>query len=528
MERWIARSEPQTTQGAGRRPGTRVVGAAERALSSRHRAIVEDLRLITDRLKAPYSSASAFRHAYDDAASRDVADTSAVAHQLGVLIRAMTEQAFGIAPSVGSRTSRQEGIGSSESLVAATVAGGRQDRGAGLTSVLTSDSPLTVPASLAAREKAEQGCRALESAWYGEAEELFCEGTIFLPTEPLLWFGAGIAASFQDPVRGAVHLERAGRYLLPTDPAGSAYTAILAAGLREGADDARGARRLLQQQLVDLNVTCPTISLHLARIGPDRNRHVSDALGADPMLDADLLALGIDAEEATKERRRRTERELNALEYSISELRKVDGGPAWPDETTTGDRLDDGDGLSLVRLEVLLWRKIRACESEVDNARRVVQDQERARRQKEAEVALATEAATADLLHRTAVPFFFSAVLIAMGVVGLLLLGQILVSAAPSMATPITVAVWLGQLGLIALAVRLFLQAWWPHRSYGRARRAKDALPHLEWEAAQLRQGEFDVRRRFNRASQDAELRIRRVIDRRHFLVPERPTFSST
>ncbi len=69
-------------------------GAAERAIGTHRRVIVEEMRAMASWPRPPYASSSAFRFVYDRSASRDIADTSALAKQLGVLERAVTEQAF--------------------------------------------------------------------------------------------------------------------------------------------------------------------------------------------------------------------------------------------------------------------------------------------------------------------------------------------------------------------------------------------------------------------------------------------------
>ena len=515
-----------------------MVGAAERALGSRRRTIVEELRLLADRPRPPYATTSAFRFAYDSSAPRHLADSSAVAQELGVLIRAVSEQPLVVPPTIGSKGQNYTATGDDQGnqLTALNLTATADEATAGSvaevgavalrTGARRTEMFLGVPAGVAAREKADQACHALDHRWFIEAEDLFLNATTLLPTEPFLWFGAGLAASHGDLGRAAGYLEKSARYLLPVDPGGATYVALFAAALREQGDDMRGARRVLQQHLEAMNGLCPSLSLHLARLGPDRHRCIAEALIVDPMLEADVLALGFSLGDAIKQRRQRTERELSLLDFSIAELRRVDGGPSWPDDTESEDPFGDRLDLSLTRLEVSLWRKIGTCQSAIGIAERAVQDRERARRVKEDEVATTARKAEADLVHLTAVPFFMSAVAIAVAIVASFVVGRYMGGRYPAIAVPISVVSWLFQLVLVGLAIYQFVEAWWPHRSYQRARQAKIMLPRLEWEAAQLRQSEFDVRRRFNRASQDAELRIRRVVDRRNFLIPDRPTFT--
>ncbi|MCP4226407.1 MAG: hypothetical protein GY773_23975 [Actinomycetia bacterium] len=517
-------------------------------MSTRHRAIVDDLRLTVGWSTPPYPTSSGFRFVFDPSVSRHLVDSSAIAQQVGVFVRAAGEQPLAVPPLI--EVSDPDGLEVEEGL---GVEGGTLSGGPGGSWNTSSDDGeassqprpgtvekkslvlqaeeeaaralLTVPASVAAREKAKLACRAFDNEWFAEAEELFMAGTTLTPTDSFLWFGAGLAASRVDAARAAEHLEKASRYLLPVDPAGSTYVALLAAAHWEAIDDMRSARALLKRQASELNTPCPSLSLHLARLGPDRQSRVGEALIVDPLLEPDITALGFECPEAFIERRQRTERELSLLEFSISELRKVDGGPSWPDESISDDGADDRDDLPLTKLEAELWRKVRICEAEIGTARKVVQERERTRLAKEDEVAHLAEVARHDLSHYVAVPFFVTAVAIAVAIVAAFIAGRLLASQLSPLSLPIMIVTWAVELALVALAGRQFVQAWWPHRSYRRARAAKAALPKLEWEAAQLRQSEFEVNRHFNRASQDAELRIRRVIDRRWFLIPNRPEF---
>ena len=532
----------------GLEAGTEVGGAAERALSGRHRAIVDDLRLVVDWPTVPYPTSSGFRFVFDPSVTRDVIDMSAVAQDLGVLVRVTGEQPLVVPPLIEiselDQVEVDDGVGSGEdgpledsveswppraSLSGLGAAGqpGAADQAPAVLrdEEVVARALLNVPAGVAAREKARLACRAFQNEWFVEAEDLFLSGTSLTPTDSFLWFGAGLAASRIDAARAAEHLEKASRYLLPVDPAGSTYVAILAAAYWEAIDDLRSARALLRRQASDLSTPCPSLSLHLARLGPDRQSQVAEALAVDPLVEADLVALRFECAEALDERGRRTKEELSRLEFSISELGKVDGAPPRPDQGSATDETPEGDVLPLTSLEAQLWRKVKTCEAEIDKARDVVQERERTRRAKEDEVARLVELAKTDLSHHTAVPFFIIAIAIAVAIVAAFIVGRLLASQIPALSVLTMIVTWMVEIALVVLAARKFFQAWWPCRSYGRARHAKTALPKLEWEAAQLRQSEFEMNRRFNRASQDAELRIRRVIDRRRFLIPSRPEF---
>lgn len=520
-----------------------MVGAAERALSLHFREIVDDLVQVVDGAQPMYATSSGFRYSFDPSASRDVADTSAAAKQVGVQLRSVAEQPFdpppGSAPGTVQRRPPTEaerpadmGTSSSDPWPSASVA-------ASISAATRSPSPaqdpppagpgtqtlLTVPATVAGRERAGQGCEALANGWYVEAEQLFLDGAEYTPIDPFVWFGAGLAAAEVDPGRAGDHLVLAGRYLLADDPAGAAYAFVLAAGLKETAGDARAARQLLQAGQLDLPIACPSISLHLARLGPERNGRIGEALAVDPMLEVDVAALGFDVEgELVKQRLERTERELSLLDFSIAELRRVDGGSSWPDNSALVEASDD-QALSLIQIEIALWRKVEDCQQEIEIAQRLVAEKGDLRRDREADLARMIEIAEADLVNRTTVPFFVVSMIAAASVVLTFVAGRSLATSIPSLRLLFVLAAWLVQIVLVGWAVRRFYTAFWPHRRFRRARQAKIFLPQLEWEVSQLRETEFEYHRRFVRASQDAELKIRRIIDRREFLIPKRPTF---
>lgn len=367
----------------------------------------------------------------------------------------------------------------------------------------------------------EQACEALDHGWWPEAEALFLACAEAAPTEPFPWFGAGLAASHLDADRAADHFEKAARYLIPHDQPGAVYTTLLAAAHREAIDDRPGAIRLLRQQAEELSTACPTLALHLARIDTDPERWVDEALSRDPLLEPDLLALGLATPERIDERRRLVEDAVRRLESSIDELRQVDGGPAWTDDRP----ITALSPLSLVEQEMALWRTVRACEAELARAQELVAGQERARQAKQDEVDRQDEIAGTDLTHLTALPFFITALAIAVAMGTVLVIG-VLLSARAQGSGAVLALTWLFEAILVGLGVQQFLRAWLPHRHYPLARQAVDHLKQLEWEVSELRQSEFEVRRRFRRASQNTEIRLDRIRDRRSFLVPTRPTFT--
>jgi hypothetical protein len=134
----------------------------------------------------------------------------------------------------------------------------------------------------------------------------------------------------------------------------------------------------------------------------------------------------------------------------------------------------------------------------------------------------------ADLGHRTTIPFFVFSLGAAIAVVATFAGGQVVAEAAPAIEPLTNVAVWASRVAVVILTARQFLKAWWPHRSFSQARRAKQLIPDLELELSQLRETEFETRRAYTRARQDAELCMRRIVAGRRALVPRRPRFISS
>jgi hypothetical protein len=502
-----------------------------------------------DRPPAPFESSSAFRFVSDGTTTRDVADASAVAQELAALIRAVTEQPFWLpagAPEAAAADPASPGVGSggADPAPAGADLAASAVRGLGLEAPgedigpdeLWSRSPtasvlLAQPAAVAGRERAEQGCQALDNSWYREAADLFLEGTRQTPTEPALWFGAGLAASRHDPSLAADHLARASRYLLAGDPAGSAYAAIVAAALHESTGDAPAARRLLQRCRDELDQPCPAISLHLARLGGGRRGHLADALLVDPLLEADVRALRLDpGGEVAAVRRARTELEIRRLDESIAALRDVGAGqPIRPgDSPGAGSvRPPEPGQFPLIQLEFRLWRKLEASQQEIEHAGRAVDHCQQARRAIEDDLGATARLAMTDLAQRTTIPFFLFSLGAALAVVVTFAGSRLLAEAAPVIGPLAGAVAWLSRALVVVLTARQFVRVWWPHRRYSEARRAKMRIPHLEWEVSQLRSTEFEARRRYDRARQDAELRMRRIVDRRQALVTRRPRFIS-
>lgn len=494
-----------------------MTGAAERALALRFREVIVDLAKIVDDASPIYSTSSGFRSAFDSPVSRDLADISVVAQHVGVLVRSATEQALSEPRPLLSLSAEFVDLDKDD------------DSGAGL---LGNTSLLASPALAAGNERARQAWAALANSWFDEAERLFVEGAKQTPTDAYMWYGAGLAACAIDQSRAADHLLAASRYLLPGDPAGSAYTTIMAASLKEAAGEVSAARSSLLARIQELDMLCPVLSLHLARLGPDRKNRISEALLADPMLEADVVALGFDPTgELAKQRRERTERELALLDYSIAELRRLGDGAASPDEVgnpPAATRPDHGlteDRLSLVQLEVDLWCKVDLCRQEMKRAETLVQANEIERQKRESELEALIQTADSDLDSQATMPFFVVSMLAATAIIVVYLAAQQMAASAPGVGGLIVSVAWVVQIVLLGWAGHRFVTTWWPHRRFPQAREAKLRVPQFERTVGDLREAEFEHRRRHRQAAQAAELRLQRVLDRRDFLIPARPHF---
>ncbi|MEM8925309.1 MAG: hypothetical protein AAGD35_17535 [Actinomycetota bacterium] len=478
----------------------------------------------TERPPAP--SGSGFRFVHELEAPRDVADVSALAQELDVVGRSVHEQPLTMAPlptdipAVVAAAPTRDAASAEAALGSATEAA----VGTLTDAVARAETMLGAPSESAARERAEQACQAYRNHWFDDAERLFLDATELLPTAPFLWFGAGLAAARIAPARGAEHLHRAARYLAAVDPPGAAYAAVVAATLAESAGDVPLARRVLLDTLGALGLPCSSISLHLARLGPDRQQHLTEALRADPLVEADLAALGLDGGVALGERLRALREELGVLERSIGQYRQVDDGPAFADASSYDDAAPE-EPLPLVRLEVELWRRLRQCEQERRHARRAVVERERARVEVEREIEASEELARTDLDHAVAIPVFAVGLLGAAVVLGGFLIGPLLTRSFPAWTVLINLVVLLAQLAAVAFFSRLFAATVWSRRSYLRARQAKIDLPRIRFRAQQLRAGEFEVSVRYNDARRTAEQHIDTVLRARRQIVPRRPHF---
>ncbi len=487
-----------------------VTGSAERAISEAHRTTVDRLAVLTNEVQPCYRSSSGFRFTYDRSVRRHVADSSALAQQLGLLTAAMAEPQFLL------RSGPEPG----------TAQPGAVDRGDGVGRGIATETRLTVPATVAAREKAQQACRALGQGWCTEAEELFLAGTELTPTDPFVWFGAGLAASKLGHPRAGDHIARAARYLLADDRAGAAYAFILAAGLHEQAGNRPQARSVLRDGLAQLNKACPAISLHLARLGPDRSSRLQEVLDVDPMMEADILAIGLyPGPDLIAERYGRIEADIGRVEDSIAALRGVDGGPSWTDPPRPVEAPAKPSRLPLCEHEIALATRLRDCEAEIVTARRVVEERVVARRSREQTWSANAELARSDLVNRITIPVFAKCAALAVALLLVAGVARPARAALPGAGIVVDSAIWLLVLGLVYAAGRLAVTTWWPRRAYQAAREAKLTMPQLRFEAAQLREQEFHARRRFNQASQDAELKIQEIRNRRDFLAPRRPRF---
>ncbi len=474
-------------------------GAVIAALSARYGELVAEMRFLAGPNPPLYPSASAFRFAWDPEQGTETAAASALAQEMDLTIAAMTE---GIDLQLDLLVVDEPAAGSSLAALLAT------------------------PAAMAAREKAEQGCRALARGWFEEAEHLFGAGARLDPTDPGLRIGAGLAAWRQGSVRAADHFNLASRYLAPTDQAGSAYVAILAAAVQERLGDADTARRGLAEAAGRLDGPCPAITLHQARLEPDRRSWGEAALNVDPMLEADLLALGLQPDrEVSTEHRFRIEWEINQLERAIAEVRRLDGGSGWPDAAPSRSFGRDVDHLLVAQGELALAAKVASCRAAVDSARSILEQRAAERQVREAAWQHEADEARADLRHRTVAPVFVACTVLAVTGLVVALGGRLAMRAVPSADTTIATVARIVLLGLLAGAGWLFATTWWPHRHYRSARRARQELPRLRFEASVLREEEFELRRRIRRAAHDVDTRLARITERRTSVVPLPPAF---
>ena len=526
---------------AGRRP----VGPAESTLAVEQRTLVDELRRMAGGLRPPYESASSMRFAFDERRGRDAADVSAAAAHVGVGLDGVFEQPFAAPDGPAPDTAQPPQTPAADADVTgpaatagpaaaakptgeANAAATEPSPGDGVLPDLelpTTEAPRSEPATAGSQGLAERATRALAKGWTRDSERLFIESTRANSTDPYAWFGAGLAARARDPRQAAAYFLRAARYLKPNDPEGAAYAAIVATNLLESIGQLRTARKVLRDFARDLPHDCPAISLHLARLEQDRTGLVSEAILADPMLEADVVALDMDLTgEVIEARRKLTDRELTNLEMSILELRGVGGlapGPVPPPDIGPGA----GDPLALSRAEMNLWRRIELCDLEIAEARRRLEDREIARQEAETAEAKKAEKVSGQPKSSVILPFFFLSVAVAVLALVISYVGRWLSASFPRFAAPVSLTMWFIIVCLLLFAWYAFAAIRQPVRAIADARGAKEELPVHEYLVAQRRYDEIRVRRSYRLASQQAELVIQRALSRRTTIVPRRPDF---
>ena len=513
-------------------------------------------------LRPPYTSSSAFAFAFDELSERDPADVSAVAHHVGAELNGVFEQPFAspdgpepgpvqpTKPDADELPDNGSGAGGQQAAAATETVADPGD-GTGSGPARTGEKPtdssggqndgppapdpnlpsieklLSQPAGVSSRELAERASQALKKQWYRDAERLFVAATKANPTDPFAWFGAGLAAKDRSPRQAAAYLMRAAKYLQPEDPGGSAYAAIMASELLVSVNQSDTARRVLGSYADGLPDKCPAISLHLARLEQDSGARVRDAINSDPMMEADVLALGIDfGHVAIDDRRQVTKSEMERIGQSILDLRRVGGIP--PDPLAGPDRLPTTDDrLLLAWAEMNLWRRIDMCDREMDDARRRLESRSVAREEAEDIESKKAEVAAGDLQSSATIPFFLFSMGTAVAVLITYALGRWLSAGSPRFAAPISLTMWFVILCLLVLAFSVVSAVWRPFREIASARDAKAELPIHEYLVAQRRFDEINVRRSYRQASQRAELVLQRTVGRRTVIVPRRPTFRS-
>ncbi len=509
-------------------------GTVETALLASYPDAVRALGALVADLFPPPASSSALAWTVDRAVSRDVADTSAVASRLGVALDAILHQPLTLSPrdpSARPRPPEPDALppshpGSAAAAVHAAVAT--------LTdTVVRAEALLTVPGAAAARERAELACQAHHNGWYVEAERLFLQAADQIPTEPFFWFGAGVAAADIDADRGSRHLRRAARYLRSADPAAAVYAEMTAALVLAHSGWEDRAHEILVETEARLDLPCPALSLHLALLSDEPDRHLRRALEADPLLDVDVALLGLRATPARVERADTLGEELASLDVLQRRLRSVDDGPGWDDDESPP--VPGSRRFSLAALEVDLRRRLERCRRDQQRAREAVIARERDRAAKERELARARSVVERRLDLRAVAPVLLLAlVMVAVAVVapGIgVRLGPWLASMVglDGASGPTLFRVWsvLGLIGLASLLAAVLVVDIRP-RLGGPSPVTPEQLAGLEQEVDQRRLSEFDAGRRLNQAQADGDLRIGRILDRRRHLLPRRPRFYPT
>lgn len=507
-------------------------GSAEEAIRSSRRAAAKEMNDIIEQVLPDYETSSAFRFLLDAPSDsedtklrrrsvpRDIADVSAVAQSLpdDVVVDAVTEQ--DVFPPEGDEPGNLQLLGAAVTDYRTPSKSAHHP---------STEALLSAPRNTEARERAEQGGRALAKGWYAEAEQLFLDGAKRAPSDPLCWFGAGLAAKRLDRVRAANHMKKASQYLTTDDPSGSVYVAITAAALLESEQSTRDdAAAYLRRRADEIGQRCPALSLHLARLGVDPTDHMVEALRHDPLLAADVRALGLPP---PPERFEPIERHLLAFDGSIADLNaiKVNGPPTPPGPRRPTWDPPGAEPMPLVRLERDLWKRVADCERAVIEVDRRVEEYAEIRRASERELHDRRDRAALDLTNEITVPFFARCVGTACFIVMLYFVGRAAASNTPDIFNPvIAVLVLLGVLLAIGYVVRAFMRSCWPYRHFEDARNAKTMIPRYQAHVAQQLNVEFELRLRRARAKGAADFRLTTLRRDRLSLVPRRPVFTAS
>ena len=488
-------------------------GAAERAIHTRRRSVVESVGQLGLQSTPFYESSSAFTFVYDSSVSRDVADVSAVSQELSSLLSAAGEQSIE-APSVDLFVSDRD-----KNMARSNGANLSAQR-----SVNDLAAMLTIPSTLAGNEKAELACRAMGRGWTFEASRLFLQGAELVPTEPFFWFGAGLCGYSEDPNAASDHFLAAAKFLRPTDPPGAAYCLILAAATKERGGGSGQARQLLEQNHAELGSDCPAIGLHLARLGSTTEPHVAIALRSDPLLQTDVLALGLRVDpREIEDRRSRTEAEINILDRWLPDLIKVDSGSGRARSVELAVPADEP--LALAILESRLWAKINQSNEAMSLASDRLDERTLTRQIDEQQLIDVKDRANLDLDHETAITFFLVNFVLAIGIFSAVVAGTLFARLVPSVSWLLMSVAWLVVVLLLGIAVRRFWLLMWPRRHYTKARKAIEDLPFLAEGVAHRRDEELQASQRFDKAKREIELQTQRMLLSRSFVVPRRPQF---
>ncbi len=376
-------------------------------------------------------------------------------------------------------------------------------------------------------------------------------------------FRAGLLASRTDPRTAARHLEAASRQLIRSDPGGAVYVASVAAACHEKAGDPAAGRSILESIDRDLDRPCPALWLHLARLGSDGAAdRLAEAVEADPMLEADALALGLQIEPARQVAiATRAVGEVAGLRAAVRGLTSmVDDdivattspeaavptasaadhgrptssavdGPAEEVLSVVDGLVADGaapedeaiGALPLAVTERAVWSAVGLCRRALERGAAELGHARRARSETERALADARRAATNDLTPMAAARSVAICAVTAVALIASAFATRWLASMAPDSSGAVRAAGGVAMIALVLAAALAVAWTCWSGRHLGRARRSRSRLPALEQAVADRLGEEFALRRALLRAGARVDRELVEILDRRASIVPRRP-----